>query len=163
MDTQDLHAFPSPYINREASWIAFNERVLEEAENPQHPLLERLRFLAISHSNLEEFYQVRVAGLKAQVRAVMNPLSQDGFTPTEQLNDIYARTRSIISKQQKTWLTLNKELRDNGVHILAPSALNTQEKAILKQQFLTDIFPVLTPLAIDPAHPFPFIPNRGWS
>lgn len=161
MDTQDLHAFPSPYINREASWIAFNERVLEEAENPQHPLLERLRFLAISHSNLEEFYQVRVAGLKAQVRAVMNPLSQDGFTPTEQLNDIYARTRSIISKQQKTWLTLNKELRDNGVHILAPSALNTQEKAILKQQFLTDIFPVLTPLAIDPAHPFPFIPNRG--
>jgi polyphosphate kinase len=161
MDTQDIHAFPSPYINREASWIAFNERVLEEAENPQHPLLERLRFLAISHSNLEEFYQVRVAGLKAQVRAVMNPLSQDGLTPTEQLNDIYARTRSIISKQQKTWLTLNKELRDNGVHIVAPSSLSVEDKATLKQQFITDIFPVLTPLAIDPAHPFPFIPNRG--
>jgi polyphosphate kinase len=161
MDTPHPLQPPSLFINREASWIAFNERVLQEAENQRHPLLERVRFLAISHSNLEEFYQVRVAGLKAQVRAVMNPLSQDGLTPAEQLNDIYERTRSIISKQQKTWLILSKELHEQGIHIIAPSGLSAEDKVTLKQQFLTDIFPVLTPLAIDPAHPFPFIPNRG--
>ena len=161
MDLPAPSPTPSLFINREASWIAFNERVLEEAANEKHPLLERVRFLAISHSNLEEFYQVRVAGLKAQERAQMHALSQDGLTPTEQLHDIYARTRTLITTQQKTWLQLNSALHKNGVTILDPTNLPKELKATLKQQFVTDIFPVLTPLAIDPAHPFPFGPNRG--
>jgi polyphosphate kinase len=151
------------FINRELSWIAFNERVLEEAENLGHPLLERLRFVSISASNLDEFYMVRVAGLKGQVRAGIATPSQDGLTPAEQLVAITQRTNLLMEQQQRCWRDLRAEMRTAGITVCAPSELTAEERQWLDQHFMDTIFPVLTPLAIDPAHPFPFIPNRGFA
>jgi polyphosphate kinase len=153
----------SRFINRELSWLAFNERVLEEAENLGHPLLERLRFVSISASNLDEFYMVRVAGLKGQVRAGVTTPSQDGLTPAQQLVAITQRTNLLMEQQQRCWRDLRAELRTAGITVCSPSELTPDERQWLDQHFMDAIFPVLTPLAIDPAHPFPFIPNRGFA
>lgn len=152
----------SRYINRELSWLAFNERVLAQATHAAHPLLERLRFLSISASNLDEFYMVRVAGLRGQQAAGIKVPSLDGLTPREQLVEIQRRAAMLMQTQQRCWADLRADLRENGIAVVGAEELNVEERTWIEQHFLASIFPVLTPLAIDPAHPFPFLPNKGF-
>ena len=156
-------AGPRRFFNRELSWLAFNWRVLDEATNLAVPLLERLRFLSISATNLDEFYTVRVAGLRAQVRNGNATLSDDGRTPAEQLTLIHADARRLMQMQQTVYNKLKKEMEAEGIIILTRSKLTVRDLKVLEENFLTKVFPVLSPLAIDPAHPFPFIPNTGFS
>ena len=156
-------AGPRRFFNREMSWLAFNWRVLDEATNQAVPLLERLRFLSISATNLDEFYTVRVAGLRAQVRNGNATLSDDGRTPAEQLTLIHADARRLMQMQQTVYNKLKKEMEAEGIIILTRSKLTVRDLKVLEENFLTKVFPVLSPLAIDPAHPFPFIPNTGFS
>ena len=149
------------FINREVSWLAFNERVLDEATNPQHPALERLRFLSISASNLDEFFMVRVAGLVGQTRAGVEVLSQDGLTPAQQLDAILQRADALMARQQAVWGDVLQDLRANHIFVREGNELTPAQIDWLEDYFLDQVLPVLTPLAIDPAHPFPFIPNLG--
>jgi polyphosphate kinase len=154
---------PSRYFNRELSWLNFNKRVMEEAENERHPLLERLRFLSISANNLDEFYMVRVAGLRAQMVAGIETPSQDGLTPAQQLDRINRSVADLTAHQQESWVRLEALLGEAGIHVLTADQLADAERSWLEEHFLNLIFPVLTPIAVDPAHPFPFIPNFGFT
>jgi polyphosphate kinase len=154
---------PRRFINRELSWLAFNTRVLQEASNSRHPLLERVRYLSISADILDEFYMVRVAGLVDMLPNRSTLLSDDGLTPAEQLAAIRDRASIVMAEQQRVWATLQGELREAGIAVLERSELAESERAWLDQYFIDQVFPILTPLAIDPAHPFPFIQNGGFS
>ncbi|MGY8999702.1 MAG: RNA degradosome polyphosphate kinase [Rhodospirillales bacterium] len=151
------------FINRELSWLAFNSRVLEEAENQAVPLLERIKYLSISASNLDEFYMVRIAGLKGQVDADVALPSEDGLLPLQQMEFVREEADKLMKIQQKCWRSLCLEMDAAGIQILKGSDLSEEEAVWLAQYFEEQVFPILTPLAIDAAHPFPFIPNLGFS
>lgn len=152
---------PERFYNRELSWLQFNRRVLEEAHNRTHPLLERLRFLAISSANLDEFFMVRAAGVQGQVDAGIAIKTQDGLTPEQQMAAINDFAGDLIADQQQCWSGLAAELAVAGIHVIGSDQLRDHERSWLEREFMTHIFPILTPIAVDPAHPFPFVPNRA--
>jgi polyphosphate kinase len=154
---------PGRFFNRELSWLAFNWRVLEEATNPRVPLLERVRFLSISGTNLDEFYTVRVAGLRELARAGNTTPGADGLSPAEQLRLIDADARRLMKKQDSVWTGLRRQMEAEGIALLTRARLTRSDRAFLERHFIDKVFPVLSPLAVDPAHPFPFIPNGGLS
>ncbi len=156
----DAHS-PERFINRELSWLDFNHRVMEEAENSRHPLLERLRFISISASNLDEFISVRVAGLMGQAKAGVAAVSADGRTPAQQLGEIQHRAAALMADQQRVWHALRVQLAEAGIEVCDAASLDPAHRVWLDHWFMDGVFPVLTPLAVDPAHPFPFIPNMG--
>lgn len=162
-ESKSFEVQPEHFFNRELSWLRFNSRVLEEAVNPAHPVLERLRFLSISANNLDEFYMVRYAGLREQKRAGIVRPSQDGMTPSEQIQAIEAAAGALMEEQQKCWRQLKRALAGEGVRIVSPDKLNKTDMSWLVKTFTEQVFPILTPLAVDPAHPFPFVPNRGFA
>ena len=162
LDNKDFNG-PDRFVNRELSWLAFNWRVLEEAENPRVPLLERLRFLSISATNLDEFYTVRVAGLRELADAGNTTPAADGLSPAEQLVLINADARKLLEHQQNIWGTLSDELAESGIALLGRQDITEEDATYLDHVFMTQVFPILSPLAIDPAHPFPFIANEGYS
>lgn len=152
---------PERFYNRELSWLQFNRRVLAEASNRNHPLLERLRFLSISASNLDEFYMVRAAGIYGQVRAGITTLAQDGATPMQQLAQINKFVTGLVLEKQAAWRELKAEMSKAGLHVVQPEDVTSREHDALEKLFMTHIFPILTPIAADPAHPFPFILNKA--
>jgi polyphosphate kinase len=152
---------PDRFYNRELSWLQFNRRVLEEAGNRNHPVLERLRFLSISASNLDEFYMVRAAGVYGQIKAGVATLSQDGLTPSQQLTEINKFVAVLVADKQAAWRDLKTEMSAAGVHVVKPEELSGGERLSLEKLFMTHVFPILTPIAADPAHPFPFILNKA--
>ena len=161
--SSNLLQSPDRFYNRELSWLQFNRRVFEEAANERHPLLERVRFLSISASNLDEFYMVRVAGLYEQVHAGVSERSSDGFAPAEQLVRINEMVGKLTSDQQSLWNELRLGLFAQGLAIVEPVDLSAEDRKYLEGRFMAEVFPLLTPLAVDPAHPFPFIPSLGFA
>ncbi len=161
MAEDELHIESDHLINRELSWLAFNERVLEEAQNTRHPLLERLRFLSISAGNLDEFYMVRVAGLKALEAEGISTLSDDGMSPSEQIRAINSRAGTLMDDQMRIWRELQPLLHDNDITVLRVDEVTKDDREWLHRFFTDEVLAVITPIAIDPAHPFPFIPNCG--
>jgi len=149
------------FYNRELSWLQFNRRVLEEAQNAQHPVLERVRFLSISASNLDEFFMVRAAGIYGQIAAGVATLTQDGLTPRQQLAEINRFAARLVADKQACWNVLKTEMATAGINLVGPEQLTAAEKNWLERLFMSHVFPILTPIAVDPAHPFPFIPNLG--
>lgn len=162
-DADELRTSPARFVNREVSWLQFNMRVLEEAGNTAHPLLERMRFVSISASNLDEFFMVRVAGLLSQRRSGSSRMSADGLSASEQLEEIMTLAQHLHLEQQEHWQTLREELFEAGVVIHESADLSDDQIGYLKKMFREELFPVLTPIAVDPAHPFPFIPNLGFT
>lgn len=153
---------PSRFFNRELSWLAFNQRVLEESMNKRYPLLERLRFLAISGSNLDEFFMVRVAGILAQIYAGITTRSDDGLTPQEQLDAINERV-AVLRKTQDEYFHILKKNWKRAYLLISRDQLSKQDMKALKEVFEESVFPVLTPIALDPAHPFPWLANLSHS
>ena len=151
---------PQRFYNRELSWLQFNRRVLEESQYPHHPTLERLRFLSIAASNLDEFYMVRAAGLFGMLRADVSVLSIDGLTPAQQLDEINRFAAGLVEEKQRSWTEIRRLLANDDVHLLEPADVSDTERAWLRHQFMTHVFPILTPINVDPAHPFPFIQNK---
>ncbi|MDF1767391.1 RNA degradosome polyphosphate kinase [Maricaulis sp.] len=162
-ETESLMETPERFLNRELSWVRFNMRVLDEAADANHPVFERLRFLSISASNLDEFYMVRVAGLRAQVHNGVSSTSIDGLTPAEQLEKIHTLAGELMIRQQVLWRAIKTEIGKAGVKVLEAGQVSSTDEAWLRGDFLKHTLPVITPLAIDPAHPFPFIPNLGFA
>lgn len=158
---EDLSTQPARFFNREKSWLAFNERVLAEATNPNYPLLERLRFLSISGSNIDEFLMVRVAGLAGQVRRQIEEISTDGLTPSQALASTHEKVLELEQIQQDTWAGLKLQLAEAGIRVIGDERLDADREAWLRSYFLGQVMPVITPQAIDPAHPFPFVANQG--
>jgi polyphosphate kinase len=155
--TKPCHRF----FNRELSWLAFNTRVLEEAMNPNLPLLERVKFISISANNLDEFYMVRVAGLKDNEDQGITTTSADGLTPRQQLERIHEAASTLMRQQQQAWIVLQRELEREEIRVITPADLSAEDRVWLREYFESNIFPILTPIAVDPAHPFPFVPNLG--
>jgi len=156
----DPLAAPDLYLNRELAWLAFNDRVLHEAEDERTPMLERVKFLAISASNLDEFFMKRIGGLKQQVVAGLQERTVDGRTPAEQIAAAYAVVRDFERRQRTLWNGMRDRLRDeHGIQIQSHAELDADEQAALRERYVRNIFPLVTPLALDPAHPFPFISN----
>jgi polyphosphate kinase len=152
---------PGRFYNRELSWLQFNRRVLEEAQNTSHPLLERVRFLSISASNLDEFYMVRAAGIHGQLEAGVTTLTQDGLTPQQQMTEINKFAAKLVADKQACWNALKTDMDAAGIQIVDPENVTAVEKKWLEELFMSQVFPILTPIAADPAHPFPFILNKG--
>ena len=161
--TRALMRSPERFLNREVSWLKFNERVLEEADNDRHPLLERLRFLSISASNLDEFFMVRYAGLREQLRAGITRTSQDGLTPKQQVEQIEGVVETLMKSQQACWKRLRGKLEAEQIQILSVDEIKKTDAKWLDEYFHSRVFPILTPQAVDPAHPFPFITNLGFA
>ena len=162
-DVEPVPQGPERFYNRELSWLQFNRRVLQEAGNKAHPILERLRFLSIAAANLDEFYMVRAAGVHGQVRAGITTLSTDGLTPMQQLAAINKFAAGLVAEKQAQWISIKTELASAGLLVIQPDDTTERERVWLEKLFMTHIFPILTPIAADPAHPFPFILNKGFT